>query len=73
MSTNLVDYSTNKFSREGDLTLIYLILYSIVRIIVECIRLDSVKYILGLPVAIFVSICIIIVSIIVLVKRRGLI
>ena len=64
---------TKKIAKEGDLTLIYLILYSVVRIIVESIRLDSVKYIFGLPIAIFVSVCIIVVSIIVLVKRRGLI
>ena len=63
---------TNRIKQEGNLTLIYLILYSVVRIIVESIRLDSVRYVLGMPVAIFVSICIIIVSIIVLAKRKGL-
>ena len=63
---------TGKIKQEGNLTLIYLILYSIVRIIVESIRLDSVRYVFGMPVAIFMSICIIIVSIIILAKRKGL-
>ena len=63
---------TDKIKQEGNLTLIYLILYSIVRIIVESIRLDSVRYVFGMPVAIFMSVCIIIVSIIVLAKRKGL-
>lgn len=51
-----------KIKQEGRLTFIYLILYSLVRIAVESIRLDSVKYIFGMPVAIFMSIGIIIVS-----------
>ena len=52
--------------KEGNLALIYLILYSVVRIIVELFRVDSVRYILGVPVAIFVSVGIIIVSIVLL-------
>ena len=57
---------SGKIKKDGNLALIYLILYSIVRIFVESFRLDSVKYILGIPVAIFVSVGIIIVSAIVL-------
>lgn len=64
---------SKKIKKEGNLTLIYLILYSIVRIFVESLRLDCVKYIFGLPVAIFVSIGIIVLSIILLAvnKRKG--
>lgn len=57
--------------KDGNLALIYLILYSIVRIFVESLRLDSVKYIFGMPVAIFVSIGIIIVSTLILLRRKG--
>ncbi len=57
---------SGKIKKDGSLALIYLILYSIVRIFVESIRLDSVRYILGIPVAIFVSVGIIIVSIVIL-------
>ncbi len=63
----------NKIKQEGNLTLVYLIMYSLIRILVESIRLDSVRYVFGMPVAIFVSVCIIFVSIIILLKRRGLI
>lgn len=60
-----------KSKKDGDLTLVYLILYSLVRIFVETFRLDSVRYIYGIPVAIFVSAGIILVSaIIFFVKRR---
>ena len=64
---------TGKLKKDGNLALIYLILYSIVRIIVEIFRLDSVKYIFGMPVAIFVSIGIIIISVALLIinYRRG--
>ena len=57
--------------KDGNLALIYLILYSIVRIFVESLRLDSVKYIFGMPVAIFVSICIIILSTLILLRRKS--
>jgi len=62
-----------KIKKDGNLALIYLIFYSIVRIFVEMFRLDSVKYIQGVPVAIFVSIGIIIVSIVILFlhNKRG--
>ncbi len=53
-----------KYKKDGNLALVYLILYSLARIFVESFRIDSVKYIFGLPVAIFVSIAIILLSII---------
>ena len=56
--------------KEGNIALIYLILYSLIRILVESLRLDCVRYVLGMPVAIFVSICIIILSTIILVMRK---
>lgn len=56
--------------KEGNLALIYLILYSFVRIFVETLRIDSVRDIFGVPVAIFVSICIIIVSFVALLIRK---
>lgn len=64
---------TNKLKKDGNLALIYLILYSIVRILVESFRIDSVRYVLGMPVAIFVSIGIIIISVALLVinYKRG--
>ena len=64
---------TGKLKKDGNLALIYLIMYSIVRIIVEMFRLDSVKYIFGMPVAIFVSIGIIIISVVLLIinYKRG--
>ena len=61
--------STNKAGREGNLALIYLILYSIVRIVVESCRLDSVRYVFGVPVAIIMSAGIIIVSAVLLYMR----
>ncbi len=56
--------------KEGNLALIYLILYSFARILVETLRIDSVRDIFGIPVAIFVSICIIIVASILLFVRK---
>ncbi len=56
--------------KEGNLALIYLILYSVVRIFVETLRIDSVRDIFGVPVAIFVSICIIVVSSLILLVRK---
>ena len=53
---------TGKLKKEGNLALIYFILYSVVRIIVESYRIDSVRYIFGIPVAIIVSVCIILLS-----------
>lgn len=48
--------------KDGNLALIYLILYSVARIFVESFRLDSVRYIHGYPVALLVSVGIIVVS-----------
>ena len=55
-----------KLKFNGQLSLIYLILYSLARIFVETIRIDSAAYVFGVPVAIFVSVGIIIVSLILL-------
>ena len=63
-----------KLQKEGNLTLIYLIMYSVVRIFVETFRIDSVNYVFGLPIAIFVSISIILVSTIIFIihtKRKN--
>lgn len=46
----------NKQKREGNLALVYLILYSIARIIVEHFRIDSVMFIYGIPIATIVSV-----------------
>lgn len=65
---------SNKIKKDGNLALIYLILYSIARIIVELCRIDSIRYIFGVPVAIVVSVGIIILSIILLIfnnKKQG--
>jgi len=57
----LVKKNWNK--KDGNLALIYLILYSFVRIFTEHYRIDSAAYIHGIPVAIAVSLCIITVSV----------
>ena len=59
---------------EGLNTFIYLILYSVVRILVESVRIDSAAYIHGIPIAIIVSVCIIVVSLIgiCLIKQKSL-
>ena len=62
---------SNKIKTEGNIALIYLILYSVARILVESVRIDSVKYLFGLPVAICVSVGIIVVSTFILIKRKG--
>lgn len=59
-----------KNKKDGNIAFIYLILYSIIRIFVESFRLDSVKYIWGHPVAIIVSIGIILISSTMLVIRN---
>lgn len=51
-----------KTKKDGNIALIYLILYSIARIVVEQCRIDSVLYIKGFPVAIIVSGIIIIIA-----------
>ena len=60
----------NLNKKSGNLTLIYLILYSIARIGVETLRLDSVRDVLGIPVAIFVSTSIIILASVALIVRN---
>ncbi len=57
-----------KLKKDGQLALIYLILYSMVRIMIETLRIDSVCYIFGVPVAIIVSASIIVVALFVLIK-----
>lgn len=57
---------SKKTKKDGNLALIYLVLYSAARIIVEMIRIDSVRYICGVSVAIVVSVSIIILSVILL-------
>ena len=64
----LVLFKKNK--QDGNLTLIYLISYSIARIIVESVRIDSVRYVFGIPVAIIMSISIILLSILLLIKNN---
>lgn len=49
-------------SKDGQIALIYLILYSVIRIFVEICRVDSVRMVQGIPVAILVSGGIILVS-----------
>ena len=55
------------FKKDGNIALIYLIVYSAIRIFVEHFRIDSVRYIHGFPVAIVVSVGIIIIATIALV------
>lgn len=61
---------SNKIKKDGNIALIYLILYSLARIFVESFRLDSVCYLFGIPVAIFVSAGIIVLSTLVLIIRK---
>ena len=48
--------------KDGNIALLYLILYSLIRIFVEHFRIDSVMYIHGIPVAMVVSVAIIFVA-----------
>lgn len=61
---------TSKIKQEGNLTFIYLIVYSIVRIFVESLRIDSTCFIFGYPVAIVVSAVIIVISVAILFYRN---
>lgn len=56
--------------KDGNIALIYLILYSFARILVEHIRIDSIRYVFGISVAIIVSVCIIILSTILLILNN---
>lgn len=60
----------SKSNKDGNIALVYLVLYSIIRIVVESLRIDSIRYVFNIPVATFVSLGIIIVSGIVLYKRN---
>lgn len=68
--TLIIMIKNGLLKKDGNLTLIYLILYSLVRIFVESFRLDSVRYIFGIPVAILVSAGIILVSLFIFFKER---
>ncbi len=46
---------SKKERKDGNMAFLYLILYSVARIFVECCRIDSVLYIHGIPVAIIIS------------------
>ena len=59
-----------KIKKDGNLALIYLILYSIARIFVETCRIDTIRYICGISVAIITSVCIMFVSIILLILNN---
>ena len=58
-----------KSKKSGDVALLYLIMYSIVRIFVEHFRIDSVCYVCGIPIATVVSLIILLTSSILLAKR----
>ena len=60
----------NKSKKDGNIALLYLVLYSLARIIVENLRIDSVMYIHGIPIAIIVSVCIIILALAILIIRN---
>lgn len=60
----------NLYKKDGNIALIYLILYSFIRIFVESFRIDSVRYLYGHPIAIVVSVCIIFLASIVLFIRN---
>lgn len=60
----LIFIKYRKTAKDGNIGLTYLILYSVARIIVESVRIDSVRYIQGIPVAIIMSTAIIVVSVI---------
>ena len=52
----------NNLRLDGNVALLYLIMYSIVRIFVESLRIDSAMYLFGVPIAILVSIGIIVLA-----------
>lgn len=61
---------SKRILKDGNLALIYLILYSVVRIFVEYFRIDCVRYVCGISVAIVVSLGIIILSCILIVLNN---
>lgn len=60
----------NVHKKDGNIALLYLVLYSIVRIFVEHFRIDSVCYIHGFPVAMVVSVSIIVLAVIALILNN---
>lgn len=63
----LLTLAKNLKLKAGNLALIYLILYSVIRIFVEHFRIDSVCYVLGFPIAMVVSAGIIVLSLLAIV------
>ena len=61
---------TKLFKKDGNIALCYLIMYSLIRIFVEHFRIDSVCYIHGIPVAMVVSVGIIVLALIALVYNN---
>ncbi len=61
---------TKLFRKDGNIALMYLIMYSVARIFVEHLRIDSVCYIHGISIAIIVSIAIIILSLVALILNN---
>ena len=61
---------SKKLKKDGNIALLYLILYSAIRIFVEYIRIDCVRYIYGISVAIITSVGIIILSTILLILNN---
>ncbi len=61
---------TKNIMKEGNLALIYLILYSLARIAVEHYRIDSVLYVHGIPIAVIVSVITIMIAFIILIIRN---
>lgn len=68
--TLFVLIKTKLFKKDGNLALVYLIMYSFARIFVEHFRIDSVRYIHGHPIASLISISIILVALPLLVYRN---
>ena len=50
----------NKTSQHGQIFALYLLIYSIIRLFIESLRIDSVASVLGMPLAQFISILLII-------------
>lgn len=57
-----------KSPKNGSITCLYLILYGIVRIIIEQLRIDSVCYLFNIPIATFLSVVAISIAVFVLIK-----
>lgn len=67
----LVFYVRRKlYNYRGGVFFTYLILYSIVRFFIEGLRIDSIYYVFGLPLAQFISILLLIVSILSLIRIK---